>query len=117
MSKAGDVFENPITGEYGYIRLGTQETSGQLIVSDLRVRPGGAVIGAHIHPTVNERFTVLEVVVFLNPPPAIQRIVFSVLAPLGRMLGYKAIYPHHMERPVRSVPVDPLPEWVVAPKV
>lgn len=203
MSKAGDVFENPITGEHGYIRLGTQETNGQLILSDLRVRPGGAVLGAHIHPTVDERFTVLagkigymlgdkkgvlqagesvdlpkgvahdwwnggddearvlvemrpgtrmeqmittlfslaqegkvnskgvpnplqmaviaqefaDVVVFLNPPPAVQRVVFAILAPLGRMMGYKAIYPHHLERPVASVPVEPLPEWVVAPTI
>lgn len=203
MSKAGDVFENPITGEHGYIRLGTDETNGQLIVSDLRIRPGGAVIGAHIHPTVDERFTVLagkigymlgdkkgvlqagecvdltkgvahdwwnagdeearvlvemrpgtrmeqmittlfslaqegktnakgvpnplqmaviaqeftDVVVFLNPPPSVQRVVFGVLAPIGRMMRYKAIYPHHLERPVGSVPVEPLPDWVVAPKV
>src|SRR5512137_2632481 len=60
MSKAGDVFGNPVTGEFGYIRVGTQETHGELIVSDLRVRPGGAVLGAHIHPTVDERFTVLK---------------------------------------------------------
>jgi hypothetical protein len=44
MSKAGDVFENPVTGEFGYIRVGTKETNGRLIVADLRVRPGGAVL-------------------------------------------------------------------------
>ena len=60
MSKSGDVFENPITGEFGYIRVGTQETNGELSVSDLRVHPGGAVLGAHIHPTIDERFTVLS---------------------------------------------------------
>jgi hypothetical protein len=30
MSKAGDVFENPMIGESGYIRLGTQETNGEV---------------------------------------------------------------------------------------
>ncbi len=60
MSKAGDVFENPVTGEFGYVRIGTEETNGELLVSDLRVRPGGAVLGAHLHPTIDERFTVLK---------------------------------------------------------
>ncbi len=203
MSKAGDVFKNPVTGESGYIRVGTQETNGELIVSDLRVRPHGAVIGAHIHPTVDERFTVLkgkigymrggqngilqagdcadlprgiphdwwnagdeearvivemrpgarmeqmvvtlfnlaqdgktntkgvpnllqmaviakefnDIVVFLNPPPWTQRILFGILAPLGRLAGYQAIYPHYLERSVESVDVEPLPEWVSIPAV
>ena len=50
MSKAGDRYENPVTGEYGYTRIGTEDTGGKLLVSDLRVRPGGAVLGAHLHP-------------------------------------------------------------------
>jgi hypothetical protein len=44
MLKAGNVFNNERTGEYGYVRVGTEETNGQLLVVDLRVRPGGAVI-------------------------------------------------------------------------
>ena len=203
MSKAGDVFENPMTGEFGYVRLGTEETNGELLISDLRVRPGGAVLGAHIHPTIDERFTVLkgkigymlgdqkgvlqagdsadlprgiphdwwnagdeearvivevrparrfeqmvitlfclaqegktnqkgipnplqmaviaqefgDVVQFLNPPPWAQRLLFGLLAPIGRMLGYKAIYPHHLEFPVESVQGEPLPQGVRIPAV
>jgi uncharacterized cupin superfamily protein len=203
MSKAGDAFENPVTGEYGYVRVGTEETNGQLVISDLRVRPGGAVVGAHYHPTIDERFTVLEgeihymkngkegvlragesadmprgtphdfwnagdeiarviveirpgarfeemtytlfglawdgktnkkgmanplqmaviaqefddVVVFLNPPPWIQRFLFAVMAPLGRLMGYKASYPHHREIPFETVELEPLPEWVVISSV
>jgi quercetin dioxygenase-like cupin family protein len=203
MSKAGDVFENPMTGEFGYVRLGTEETNGELLVSDLRVHPGGAVLGAHIHPTIDERFTVLkgrigymlgdrkgvlqagesadlprgiahdwwnagdeearvivevrparrfeqmvitlfslaqegktnqkgipnplqmaviaqefgDVVQFLSPPPWAQRLLFGLLAPIGRMLGYKAIYPHHLELPVESVQVEPLPQGVRIPAV
>lgn len=60
MSKAGDVFENPVTGEHGYVRVGTEETNGALLVSDLRVNPGGAVLGPHIHPNADERFTVVN---------------------------------------------------------
>ncbi len=201
MSKAGDVFENPVTGEFGYVRIGTDETNGELLVSDLRVRPGGAVLGAHLHPTIDERFTVLkgkigylldgkqgvlqtgesadlprglvhdwwnagdeearviveirpgrrfeqmaltlfglaregktdkkgfpnplqmavigqefkDVVQFMSPPPWIQGILFGLLAPVGRMLGYKAIYPHQLQRSVESVEVEPLPEGIHIP--
>jgi uncharacterized cupin superfamily protein len=59
MSKAGDIFNNPVTGEYGYVRLGTEETNGERMISDLRVRPGGASLGPHLHREVDERFTVL----------------------------------------------------------
>jgi quercetin dioxygenase-like cupin family protein len=198
MSKAGDRYENPVTGEYGYTRVGTEETDGKLLVSDLRVRPGGAVLRAHLHPTIDERFTVIsgkigymldgkrgvleagqsadlpkgvphdwwnagdeearviveirpaarfeqmvitlfglaaegktnkkgvpnplqlvvisqefdDVVQFMNPPPAVQRVLFAILAPLGRLMGYKAIYPHHSQRSLGTVEVEPLPEWV-----
>lgn len=201
MSKSGDLFENPVTGEFGYVRLGTQETNGELIVSDLRVRPGGAVLGAHIHPTIDERFTVLngkigymlgdqkgilqagdsadlplgiphdwwnagdeearviveirpaerfeqmtrtlfslaqegktnkkgvpnplqmaviakefeDIVQFLSPPLWIQRLLFGILAPLGRLFGYSAIYPRHLELPVETVEVEPLPEGIIIP--
>lgn len=201
MSKAGDVIENPVTGEHGYIRVGSDETDGKLMVADLRVRPGGAVLGAHMHPTLDERFTVLkgkigymlgdkkgilqagdsadlprgvfhdwwnagddearvivevrppvrfeqmagtlfslaregktnkkgvpnplqmaviaqefdDVLVMASPPPAVQRAVFAVLAPIGRLLGYKAIYPHHWAAPPATVPVEALPEGVVIP--
>jgi uncharacterized cupin superfamily protein len=199
MSKAGDVFKNPVTGESGYVRLGTQETSGKLIVSDLRVRVGGASLGPHFHPTIDERFTVLkgkigyildgkkgvlqagdamdlpkglphdwwnagdeearviveirpgarfeqmtitlfglaaegktdkkgmanplqmaviaqefsDVVVFMNPPPSVQRFLFAIMAPLGRLAGFKAMYPHHLKMAIGTVEVEPLPEGVV----
>jgi len=60
MSKAGDVFENPVTGERAVIRIGTTESGGKLLVADLTIRPGGAVMGEHIHPAIEERFTVLQ---------------------------------------------------------
>src|SRR5437763_16975582 len=60
MSRAGQVFENPVTGERTVVRLGTDETKGELLVVDLYVRPGGAVAGEHIHPAITESFTVLR---------------------------------------------------------
>jgi hypothetical protein len=56
-----------------------------------------------------------DVVQFMSPPPAVQGILFGVLAPLGRMLGYKAIYPHHLQMPVESVEIEPLPEGILIP--
>ena len=198
-SKAGDVFENPVTGEFGYVRVGTEETGGKLMVSDLRVRPGGAVLGAHLHPTIDEKFTVVkgkigymlgekkgvlqagesaelpmgiphdwwnagdeearviveirpadrfeqmaltmfglahegktnskgvpnplqlavisqefaDVVQFMSPPPVVQRILFAVLAPLGKLLGYKAIYPHYYDLSPEKAEVEPLPEGII----
>ena len=199
MSKAGDIFENPITGESGYIRVGTEETNGELIVSDLRVRPGGAVLGAHVHRDADERFTVLkgnigymlggqngnlqagesadlprgiphdwwnagdeearviveirpgtrmELMILtmfglahdgktnskgmpnllqlalisqefedvfqpLKPPVWVQHIAFGILAPIARLLGYKAIYPHHQDMNLGTTEVEPLPEGIM----
>jgi quercetin dioxygenase-like cupin family protein len=60
MSRAGDVIENPITGERVVVRLGTEETGGELLVADGYVRPGGAVTGEHVHPIIEECFTVVS---------------------------------------------------------
>src|SRR6186997_2105805 len=59
-TKAGDVFENPVTGERAVVRIGTDQNDGELLVADLYVRPGGAVMGEHVHPAIEERFTVLR---------------------------------------------------------
>jgi quercetin dioxygenase-like cupin family protein len=199
MSVAGDIFENPVTGEHGYIRVGTDETDGQYMMADLRVKPGGAVLGEHIHKTLDERFTVLQgtigyklagregtagagevidlprgiahdwwnagtdearviveikpaarfeqmaatlfglaqdgktnskgmpnmfqlalisqefedTVQFTNPPVAVQKVLFAILAPIGRLLGYQAIYPQYFEVTAEKVEVEPLPKGVV----
>jgi hypothetical protein len=34
-----------------------------------------------------------DVVVFRSPPPAVQRLLFGVLAPVARWRGYHATYP------------------------
>lgn len=48
----------------------------------------------------------------MSPPPALQKLLFAVLAPLGRALGYKASYPRHKERNLGAVEVEPLPEGI-----
>jgi mannose-6-phosphate isomerase-like protein (cupin superfamily) len=60
MFKRGEVYDNPVTGERVIIRLGTQETGGERLVADIYVRPGGAVAVEHIHPTIDETFTILK---------------------------------------------------------
>lgn len=59
MSRAGDVIENPVTGERAMVRVGTEEAGGELLVAELFVKPGGAVAGEHVHPVIEEWFTVL----------------------------------------------------------
>jgi quercetin dioxygenase-like cupin family protein len=66
---------------------------------DKKGRPNplqGAVIGQEF----------ADVIVFTNPPPAVQKVALSVLAPLGRMLGYRAIYPEY-SKPHGHVAPDP----------
>lgn len=37
MSKAGEVYENPVTGEWSVVRLGIEESDGGQLVIDLYV--------------------------------------------------------------------------------
>lgn len=184
MSKAGDTIINPVTGERGVVRVGSDETGGREVITDLYVQPGGAVVGEHIHSVIEERFTVVsgrvgfrvagreaiatpgeqlivppgvahdwwnageeeahviveirpaerfeamianlfglaqdgktdakglpnplqlavfaqefeDVVVFTKPPRWVQKILFGVLAPIARLLGYKGNDPKYLER-------------------
>jgi hypothetical protein len=59
-SRAGDVAENPVIGERVVVRVGTEDPGGELLVAELFVRPGGAVAGEHVDPSIDEWFTVLE---------------------------------------------------------
>jgi quercetin dioxygenase-like cupin family protein len=59
-TRAGEVYENPVTGERAVVLMGTEESGGELLVSDLYVRPGGAVMGEHVHPKIEESFTVVR---------------------------------------------------------
>ena len=60
MSRAGDVVENPVTGERVVVRLGTEETGGDRLVAAGFIRPGGAVTGEHVHPGIEEWFMVVS---------------------------------------------------------
>lgn len=194
MTTTGDLIENPVTGERAVVRVGTVETGGAYAVVDLYIRPGGAVVGEHWHPAMEERFTVLrgrvgfqlagqeetaetgkqidvpagvrhdwwnageeearvrvdvrpaarfealmlnlfglaqdgktdsrglpgllqlsllvaefrDVIRFTHPPQVVQVLVFGLLAPIARLLGYQSSYPEYLaRRAATGVPLEP----------
>ena len=59
-STAGQVYENPVTGERGVILAGDDEDRDAGMVVELTVAPGGAVAAEHSHSYIHETFEVLE---------------------------------------------------------
>ena len=57
--RAGDIYENPVTGERVVVIEGGEDTGGTYLVGELTVSPGGQVIGEHIHDHLEETFEVL----------------------------------------------------------
>src|SRR3954454_4534816 len=60
MAYAGQIIENPISGETIAFRQTAADTGGELLAFDLTLTPDGHVPGAHVHPEQEERFTVVE---------------------------------------------------------
>lgn len=60
MIHAGDVIENPVTGERLVFRKTSRETNGEAVVLEVFVKPDGFVAAAHLHPQQEERFQVLR---------------------------------------------------------
>jgi quercetin dioxygenase-like cupin family protein len=58
--KVGTELVNPVTGERGVVRVAPNAENGRTLVADLYVQPGRAVAGAHLHPNLQEAFTVLR---------------------------------------------------------
>jgi quercetin dioxygenase-like cupin family protein len=58
MARAGDVIENPITGETMTFLVTGRETAGELLRIDMVVRPGGFAAGEHVHPRQEEHFEI-----------------------------------------------------------
>ena len=66
MAKAGEIVENPITGERIIWRKTAQDTSGELVQCDLYVRPHGFVVTEHVHLHQQESFEIIEGVISLR---------------------------------------------------
>ena len=60
MIHAGDMLENPITGERLLFRKTSSDTGGEAVVLETFVKPDGFVAAAHIHPYQEERFEILD---------------------------------------------------------
>ena len=60
MIQAGDVIENPVTGERLVFRKTSRETNGEAVELETFVKPDGFVAAAHVHPHQEERFHVLR---------------------------------------------------------
>lgn len=193
LPRFGDVFENKVTGEYAVVIRGDEEGDSEPGLGHLVVKPGGAVIGEHVHPHFQERFQVIsgrlgaridgvertlaagdevtvpagvphdwwnagdddagvlveiaplntrflemlgtlfglanagktntkgmpnplqlaligqefsDVIVFTKPPAAVQKVAFGILGGLGRLRGYRGIYPEYLAPQARVTP-DP----------
>ena len=60
MAHAGQVLENPVSGERFTFRRTANETNGELLEFELELTPRGQVPGPHVHPAQEETFEVLE---------------------------------------------------------
>jgi quercetin dioxygenase-like cupin family protein len=60
MAHAGEILDNPITGERIIFRETAADTGGELLAIDLILAPDGHVPGAHVHPSQEERFEVVS---------------------------------------------------------
>jgi quercetin dioxygenase-like cupin family protein len=60
MSRRGQVFDNPVTGERAQLLTDPRDHAGRVLVAHLIVAPGGEVAVAHRHPVSRERFHVLR---------------------------------------------------------
>jgi quercetin dioxygenase-like cupin family protein len=60
MIRAGDVIENPVTGERILFRTTSAETNGEAVVIECWVDPNGFVAKPHVHPYQEERFEILR---------------------------------------------------------
>ena len=59
-SKAGDTLHNPVTRERAIVLESPWDGPDRTLVSELRLTPGAAVAGEHLHPSIHESFEVLE---------------------------------------------------------
>lgn len=60
MAYAGQILENPISGERIIFRKTSADTGGELLAFELFLAPDGHVPGAHVHPEQEERFEVVK---------------------------------------------------------
>lgn len=60
MAYAGQIIDNPVSGERIEFLRTAADTNGELLEIELTLAADGRVPGAHVHPEQEERFHVLE---------------------------------------------------------
>jgi quercetin dioxygenase-like cupin family protein len=60
MAYAGQILQNPVSGERIRFLATSADTGGERLEFELELTPDGHVPGAHVHPEQEERFHVLE---------------------------------------------------------
>lgn len=60
MAYAGQILDNPVTGERIIFRKTAADTNGELLEIDLELAPDGQVPGKHVHASQEERFEVIS---------------------------------------------------------
>jgi mannose-6-phosphate isomerase-like protein (cupin superfamily) len=60
MAYAGQVIENPVSGEKITFKQTAADTGGELLSIELELSPDGAVPGMHVHPSQEERFEIVS---------------------------------------------------------
>jgi quercetin dioxygenase-like cupin family protein len=59
MARAGDTFENPLTGITGTVLAGCEDTGGRRNRTELVLPPGARLLPAHAHPGADEHLRVV----------------------------------------------------------
>jgi hypothetical protein len=59
MAHAGQVLDNPVSGERFIFTKTAADTAGELVAVGAVGTPGGRVPGGHVHPVQEERFEVV----------------------------------------------------------
>jgi mannose-6-phosphate isomerase-like protein (cupin superfamily) len=59
MARAGEIIENPASGERVKWHVTSADSDGRLVRAEMWVRPGGAVPMKHVHRRSDERFEII----------------------------------------------------------
>jgi quercetin dioxygenase-like cupin family protein len=84
--RAGDVIENPVTGETVTFVRTSEDTGGAQLEIELLLRPDAFLPAEHVHPSQEEAFTVLEGAVRFTSGTDVEvvRADRSLVVPSGR---------------------------------
>jgi quercetin dioxygenase-like cupin family protein len=93
MAYAGQILDNPVSGERFEFRRTAADTDGELLEFDLTLAADGCVPGAHVHPEQEERFVVHRGTVQFRL--GLKKIVAgpgdTVVVPRGRVHAFKNV--------------------------